>query len=185
MPDYDFTSDWHSHCIGQWEELLGRLVGKQGLAFLEIGSHEGRSALWLLDNVLTDPSASLVCIDQWLEAAAERRFDANVAASGRSNQVRKIKSPSRRALPLLAEQSLDFAYIDGSHEAADVLLDGLLVLPLIKPGGIMIFDDYEWNPPDQTRRHPPKPAIDAFLSLNDWRLTELHRGWQVAVRVKE
>lgn len=185
MAAYEFTSDWFSHCIPHWEELLGRLAGKPGLEFLEIGSHEGRSALWLLDNILTHPSATITCIDHWLEAAAERRFDANVAASGRSNQVCKIKSQSRRVLPRLVDQSLDFAYIDGSHEAADVLLDGLLTLPLMKPGGLMIFDDYDWNPPDDTRHYPPKPAVDAFLALNDWRLIELHRGWQIAVRVKE
>src|SRR5688572_17900896 len=106
MPAYDFTSDWFSHCIPLWEELLGRLAGKPELALLEIGSHEGRSGMWLHDHVLTQPSASIVCLDLWLEPAAERRFDANVVASGRSNQVRKIKSPSHRALPLLAEQSL-------------------------------------------------------------------------------
>jgi predicted O-methyltransferase YrrM len=185
MAAYEFTSDWFSHCIPHWEELLGRLVGKPSLAFLEIGSHEGRSALWLLDNVLTHPTAMLTCIDLWLDPAAERRFDANIVASGRSNQVRKIKSPSQRILPHLAERSFDVAYIDGSHEAADVLLDGLLTLPLVKPGGLLIFDDYEWNPPSEAPRHLPKPAIDAFLALNDWRLDELNRGWQIAVRVKE
>jgi hypothetical protein len=33
------------------------------------------------------------------------------------------------------------------------------------------------------KHHPPKPAIDAFLALNDWRLEVIHRGWQIVVRV--
>jgi predicted O-methyltransferase YrrM len=180
---YEFTSDWFSRRIPLWQEWLRPLVGKPHLQFLEIGSHEGRSALWLLDNVLTHPTGTISCIDPWYNAEAERRFDRNVAASGRSNQVRTFKSKSQQILPRFPERSLDLVYIDGSHEGADVLLDGLLALLLVKRGGLLIFDDYHWKPPDGTIHHPPQPAIDAILDLNDWRLTEVHRGWQIAVRV--
>jgi predicted O-methyltransferase YrrM len=132
---------------------------------------------------LTHPSAVLTCVDPWHNPEIERRFDRNIAASGRSNQVQKLKSTSARALPQIAWHSLDFAYIDGSHEGTDVLLDGLLALKLLRRGGLLVFDDYRWNPPDSKRHHPPQPAIDALLELNDWRLTEVHRGWQIAVRV--
>lgn len=184
MSAYEFTVDWFTPRVPAWQRLLAAYVGKPRLRFLEIGSYEGRSALWLLENVLTEPTAGLSCIDTWSSGETERRFDRNLAASGHSDQLRKIKAPSWQALPHLAAASLDFAYIDGSHEAADVLEDGLMVLRRMKPGGIILFDDYQWNPPESKRRHPPGPAIDAFLSLNDWRLEELHRGWQIAVRVK-
>lgn len=180
MP-YEFTIDWTTHNAKHWQRLLAELVGQPDLRFLEIGTYEGRTALWMLDNVLTDPSASITCIDPWRDAEIERRFDRNVAAGGRSNQVRKIKACSHRALPHLGERSFDLAYIDGSHEASDVLEDALMALRKVKPGGLLIFDDYEL--PAKLRHHPPKLAIDAFLELNDWRLEELHRGWQVAVRV--
>jgi predicted O-methyltransferase YrrM len=184
MPAYEFTQDVFTSRIPLWQELLGPLAGRSQLKFLEVGSFEGRSAVWLLDNVLTHPTATIACIDPWYGADTERRFDRNVVASGRSNQVRKVKSASHRMLPHFPERSLDFVYIDGSHEGADVLLDGMLALLLLKSGGLLVFDDYPLEPPAGTRHHPPQPAIDAFLALNDWRLTEVHRGWQIAVRVK-
>ena len=102
-----------------------------------------------------------------------------------ADQIVKLKAPSRVALPSLHSRSIDFAYIDGSHEAADVLLDGLLVLPLVKRGGIILFDDYHlgWEPTWKLK-HYPMAGIDTFLALNDWRIDVIHRGYQVAVRVK-
>ena len=41
----------------------------------------------------------------------------------------------------------DLVYIDGSHSAKDVLLDSLLAWRLLRPGGAMIWDDYEWALP--------------------------------------
>ena len=34
--------------------------------------------------------------------------------------------------------------MDGSHHARDVLQDAVLAWGLLRPGGYMIFDDYEW-----------------------------------------
>ena len=36
----------------------------------------------------------------------------------------------------------DLIYIDGSHLAKDVLSDAILSWKLLKPSGVMIFDDY-------------------------------------------
>ena len=93
--------------------------------------------------MLTHPTSQLTCIDLWQNAAErERRFDANIVASGRSNQIKIIKAKPARALSWLPVSSFDVAYADSSHEACDVLLDGLLCLRLLKPGGILLFDDY-------------------------------------------
>ena len=40
----------------------------------------------------------------------------------------------------------DIIYIDGAHTMAEVLTDGLLTIPLLRPGGYLIFDDYTCNP---------------------------------------
>ena len=38
--------------------------------------------------------------------------------------------------------NFDLIYIDASHYAPDVLSDAVLAFKLLKPGGILIFDDY-------------------------------------------
>jgi len=78
-------------------------------------------------------------------------------------------------------ERFDLVYIDGSHEAADVLADAVLAWPLLKPGGLLGFDGYTWQTlPESERR--PVPAIDAFLTAMRGRYQEVYRGHQLWVR---
>jgi hypothetical protein len=183
-----YTIDWLTHNLPIWVDLFAEFINPNGtpnLRILEIGSHEGRSALWWLNNLLRDKSSQIVCVDPWdTDPEVEKRFDVNIALSGKSNQVKKLKGLSRNFVPYITDRSLDIAHIDGSHEGRDVILDGLMVLPKMKPGGIILFDDYKWENPDGLRVHLPEPAIDAFLELCDDQVEVIHKGYQVAVKVK-
>src|SRR6185312_6234037 len=62
----------------------------------------------------------------------------------------------------------DFVYIDGSHQAPDVLADAVLAFQLLKLGGVLVFDDYLWAMEPLGRQdfyNMPKPAIDAFVNV--------------------
>jgi hypothetical protein len=61
-----------------------------------------------------------------------------------------------------------------------VLADAVLAWPLLKRGGVMIFDDYKWTKlsPDYFR---PKPAIDAFMKCMTPELNVLDIQYQVFV----
>lgn len=173
-----FTADWFTPNIPVWSRLLAPLVGTNVQA-LEIGSHEGRSAVWLLQNVLTHPDARLTCVDPWPQPEFEGRFDANVEETGRSGQVRKLRGTSHDVLPSLSPDSMDLIYVDGSHEGRDVLHDAVLSWRLLRRGGMLIFDDYVWRGPCV---HPPRPAIDAFLNLWADQLELRHQERQVAIQ---
>ena len=41
--------------------------------------------------------------------------------------------------------AIDFIYVDGSHQAHDVLCDAILSFKLLRVGGIVCFDDYLWG----------------------------------------
>src|ERR1700710_2270733 len=60
---YSYTSDYISKNLDNWTRLLEEYRGRPGVRMLEIGSYEGRSAVWFLENVLTHPTAGIVCID--------------------------------------------------------------------------------------------------------------------------
>lgn len=72
---------------------------------------------------------------------------------------------------LIAEgkaESFDFIYVDGSHQACDVICDAVLSFKLLSEGGIIIFDDYLWRGGAADTGNPlktPKLAIDAFVNL--------------------
>jgi len=63
MRDYVYQVDWFTPQMPLWEKYLSVYKGKEDLSFLEIGSFEGRSAVWLLETILTDDTAKLTCID--------------------------------------------------------------------------------------------------------------------------
>ena len=77
----------------------------------------------------------------------------------------------------------DFIYIDGSHIAKDVLTDACMAWPLLKPKGLMVFDDYMWGSPRDIL-HRPKLAIDAFTNLFAEEAEIIHAGYQLVVRKK-
>ena len=67
----------------------------------------------------------------------------------------------------------DFIYVDGSHEAPDVLFDAILAHKLVKNNGIIAFDDYLWSPEEngkQNHYHLVKPAVDAYVNIYQQKL---------------
>ena len=177
---YEFTNDWFSGLTGPWlEHVVPRLP--RPFSWLEIGSHEGMSACWLLDNVV-QPGDTLTCVDVWAGAfngvkgeGAEARFDANVA--GRVEK-HKCRSHEFLARAVAAGRLFDGVYIDGDHHAHVVIEDSVLAWRVLRPGGVLVWDDYRWTRDGVV---PPGPAIDAFVALYGERVEVLHRDWQVIV----
>jgi predicted O-methyltransferase YrrM len=188
--DKEISTDWSSRYFDTWASLLAPRR-EQTLEVLEVGSWEGRSAIFFLQYL---KNCRLTCIDtfrgsrehlevtRWADALPfiEARFDSNVAEFGQ--RVTKIKDASTMALArLLTERRcFDVVYLDGSHHSADVLSDAMLAWPMVRDRGIVIFDDYEWSFYADAAA-TPKPAVDAFLFVQAGRFRELHRGYQVII----
>lgn len=180
--EYSFTSDWMSNNISNWNAWLAPFRRQPGVRMLEIGSFEGRSAIWFLENILSDPTAHLTCIDLF-DPPWDLRFDHNVRVYGQVNKVTKMQGRSEDLLPAAAAaSSMDIIYVDGSHRACDVLMDAVLAWRLLKPTGVMIFDDYLWGRPDSEPSERPQMAIDLFLEIFAGQYTLVAKGYQVAIR---
>ncbi len=173
----EFTADWFSSHTSLWTRWLGPWTG-QPLRALEVGSFEGRSAVWLLQNILTHPQSQLTCVDRWEDPEVQRRFRSNIAEAGRRESVVESVGDSSVALRRVPGP-FQLIYIDGSHEARDVLVDAALCWSQLQPGGILIFDDYGWN---GAVEFPPRRAIDLFLQLWMTQIEVLHKGYQVFIR---
>jgi hypothetical protein len=185
-----FTEDWflRGQPMYSWEPLLSVLEGR-GARILEVGSFEGMSACYLLWRL---PDARVTCVDTFeggiehgagVVSGLEERFDTNVALVDAS-RVRKLVGESQRVLHnLVAEdEEFDFVYVDGSHLALDVLVDASFSWNVLSPGGVMIFDDYDWAALGDDALLRPGPAIDAFLTLIAGKHEVVFRDRQVAVR---
>jgi predicted O-methyltransferase YrrM len=190
LPDYAFTTDWFSAHAPVWRQILAQL---RPVRLLEIGAYEGRATCFMIETCAADRALELHCIDTWEGGVdndpsamgdVERRFDHNIglalAAAAHPVQFHKHKAPSQQALVrLLADGragGFDLVYVDGSHQAADVLSDAVLSFALLRVGGLLIFDDYLWSmePPGRQDLHNmPKLAIDAFTTIYQRKLAVL------------
>lgn len=185
-PGFEFTNEWFSS--GQrreWTQLFNQFEGRR---LLEIGSYEGASACFLIELLAARHPIELHCIDTWEGGVEHRnagtdmsevetRFDRNIAAAARGaeHQVRFVKHKglsNDRLARLIAggfSRRFDFIYVDGSHQAPDVLADAVMAFDLLKLHGVMVFDDYLWVENREEGLDPlrsPKPAVDAFVNLN-------------------
>ena len=205
MTEYQFTKDWFHWAPEVWKQLIPMLpegetygAADRGIrAFLEIGSFEGRSAVWIAENMM-QKGDTLTCIDTWEGGeehgdedmgTVEERFIFNMQllqtkkACGLS--ARQGKSVNELADCIAAGETYDFIYIDGSHIAKDVLTDACMAWPLLKPKGLMVFDDYLWTPNARDILHRPKLAIDAFVNIFAEEVEIVYVGYQLAIRKKE
>jgi hypothetical protein len=66
MQSKSFTVDWFSVHIPHWEVWLQKYKGKPDIRYLEIGSFQGRSLTWMLDNILTHETAKADAVDIWV-----------------------------------------------------------------------------------------------------------------------
>ena len=175
-----------------FESQLLPLAGKFNLRFLQIGAFTGDATVWLVDNILTQSNSVLEDVDIWTGSDeqehkdmdwvdVERVYDSRIAF--RPNVI-KYKMTSTEYLKSLEEPTFDFIYIDGDHTAEGVLKDAVLAWRLLKPGGIIAFDDYLWEDP-RGIAYQPKWSIDTFVAIVKDNSEILISNSQVWLKKKE
>lgn len=188
--DYTFTCDWFSNNIPIWEQVLEQFKTKP-TTVLEIGSYEGRSATWLLDNILLHEQSKIFCCDPFVgsvehNANEQSIYDLFVKNTRKyKNKVVICRGYSYNMLKetLLKNNKFDIIYIDGDHYPYTVLEDAVLSFRLLKYGGVMIFDDYEWK--GYSEDHSPKAGVDAFVSAYKHLIDVVHVGYQYIIQKKQ
>lgn len=187
---FEFSSDWFSHNIPTWAHIFAQHL-PDAQKVLEIGSYEGRSAIWLAENAFgAGKGGRVFCIDTWSGgeehdkaqmSAVEARFDRNSALAEQRFPgvgITKLKGLSHDQMAqLLARghrRSFDFTYVDGSHQAPDVLGDLVLAFQLSRVGGVIACDDYLWGEGNENITHRPKLGIDAFTACFAGKVEVLH-----------
>ncbi len=180
--DYEFTVDWFSK---YWPIWLTFIAGQKISKILEIGSFEGRSACTMIEHFSETAPLEVFCVDDWSSEfergaydmeLAEQRFNRNInraiAGTRHPVSVYKHKGKSVEVMSaLMAQQhqaSFDLIFVDGSHQAPDVLADLVLAYHLCAQGGLIICDDYLWSDVEHGSEDllaMPRAAITAFANL--------------------
>jgi len=177
-----FTNNWFDQtAIFNFEKYILPLKAEERPQyFLEIGCYEGRASVWLMEN----SNARLTVIDTFKGSKEHSneddlfdRFQENIKPY--KNRIIIEPGTSREKLKGLgAREFYDFIYVDGSHQASDVLEDIILAFPLLKQGGIMILDDYTWGQ-GMDYYDVPSSGINAFLTVYGNQIEILEKNSQV------
>lgn len=181
---YEFTNNWFDVAKPAWEAILPKLNPR---TILEIGSYEGKSTTFLIEKIGALHDLEIHCVDTWAGGVEHKRrnIDMDLVKERFLSNVEVARSrvphhceiilhegESVTKLPrILADEKehfFEFIYVDGSHEAQDVLNDAVLSFSLLKVGGVLGFDDYLWSAKPSRELNPlncPKIAIDAFTTI--------------------
>lgn len=144
------------HLQGQILKMLCRMV--QPHRILEIGTFTGYSALCFAEGMAADGEVHTLEIDDEIEDFT-RSF---LARSPYGKKVKLIIGDALRIIPTLTNQ-YDLVFIDANKR--DYLKYYEDVLPLVRPGGIILADNTLWdgkviNEPDS--RDPQTVGIKTF-----------------------
>lgn len=183
IPDFEtktfFTADWFSNGLVNFEFVKAHADQKLS-SILEIGSHEGRAACWMLENLLAD-DGTITCVDPFGNVPLNAYTNDELPEQRIIQEIHKhntdlVKKPGQtvEVMPMMSYHGLaqlivdrreyELIYVDGSHCSDAVLADATMAFGLLKTGGFMIFDDYLWNESPDVLDHP-KMSIDAFVNM--------------------
>ena len=166
--------DWISTKIPILIHYLNKYTFSKKLNLLEIGSFEGRSSIFFIEYFKTKllvNDINLTCVDTWKGSYEQvhKKIDFNIVEENFDNNIKlykdninKYKSSSHDFFKLKNLKEYDFIFIDGSHEFDDVLADANSSFKLLKQGGFMLFDDFNWFHYKDLKMNPAY-AINVFL----------------------
>ena len=133
---------------------------------LEIGSWQGKSTSYLARAVKDSGNGRVVAIDHFKGAPGreaiyrlsrddlsdlEEGFRENMIRLGLDRIVTLLPLPSHKAHELITDRAFRFIFIDGDHTEEGVRLDIQLFCPLLLPGGLVVFDDFDATFPGLVR----------------------------------
>jgi hypothetical protein len=163
----------------------------QALRFLQIGVYTGDASIYLLEKFSHIKDFVLTDVDTWSVGDSfemneldfyeiEKYYLDRTRNQRELGRCKSIKTTSDLFFASNREK-FKFIYVDGNHEAIQVLKDGLNAFESLELGGILAFDDYL----GATNKHPnerPKIAIDLFLSLLIGKVEIVINNYQLWIR---
>jgi len=142
----------------------------------EIGVHRGKNSADLLAAM---PGLRMLLVDPWPHT--EHMLATIEAVSPYASRVLIAPTTSSLARNLVADEEMDFVYIDGNHSQGAIQQDIKLWWPTIKPGGWLCGHDY-WNPEDPAYKKTQGVCVevDAFCERTGLPLErDRFAGWFV------
>jgi hypothetical protein len=182
------------HHLGEnwfnYEELYSDMVSKHNdkACFVEVGSWKGRSAAYMgVEIVNSGKDISFTCVDTF--AGSEEHVDVNSWCfceplskdpdylfneftkniEPLKDLIKTLRMESIEAAKLFEDKSIDFVFIDASHDYDNVVADIKAWYPKVKKGGYIAGHDYERQPiyqavADTLGDHKIETIVNCFIA---------------------
>lgn len=142
--------------------LMDIIFGMQPKVVVEIGVFGGKSFVPMAQALKYNGSGIAYGIDPWTKSASSvgmekenldywGKLDHDMILTGLikkirefrlENQISLIRKTSADAAPI---NNIDMIHIDGNHSEETSFIDVCKWVPLVRKGGIIIFDDLDWH----------------------------------------
>lgn len=151
---YEKIDGWF-HCADLYRQMVRE--ARDGETFVEVGAWKGRSAAFLAVEIINSGKDINLHVVDSFKGSKEHQDSPEIKNGTLYQEFITNMEPVRDHIVLwpasslsvagvFAAGSVDFCYIDASHEYEDVKADILAWLPKIRPGGLLAGDDYECYP---------------------------------------
>lgn len=177
--------DWFTY-----PNLYRSVINKYGnnSHFVEVGSWKGRSASFMgVEIINSGLDIKFDCIDTWEGSIEHQEMEIVINkelydiflenTSPVKSVINPIRTTSLEASKLYEDNSLDFVFIDASHEYQDVLDDMNAWLPKIKNGGTIAGHDYG--------RYEVNLAVNEFFKTNNLKFDVSEDCWIYVKKVTD
>ena len=182
------TPNWFQYAQHNFETHLAHIPTDAELDILQIGAYTGDASVWFTDRF---PDARLTDVDTW-EGSDEpdhHNLDwRSVWSIYRTRLAGRNVTPWRMTSDQYfyfaqPHQEFDIVYVDGDHTREQVARDAENAWNALKPGGILIFDDYTWRGHEPGNN--PMDAINPFLVAHNEEFVIVTLNTQAWIRRDE
>lgn len=167
--------------------ILRDLIKRQDARdILEIGFFQGKSSLYIAGALEDLGRGHLTTIDREQAKAHNPNIETLLGLTGLGHRVTPVyayRSFTWELQKMIAQSprpQFDLCYFDGGHTWDDTGFGFLLVDLLLKPGGLIVFDDLNWS----VARSPAfakDPARVATFSQDEAMARSVERVWDLLV----
>ena len=185
--------DWFTY-----PNLYKKVVESAGneFHFVEVGSWKGRSSVFMAVEIINSgKNIKFDCVDTWEGSVEHLDYDEikekklydiflnNIESV--KHVINPVKMSSLEAVNLYGDKTLDFIFIDASHEYEDVKRDIIAWLPKLKIGGVLaghdygVFNDVTRAANEIFQAHEIEISESCFIykKENDFKNIEEQRQW--------
>tara|TARA_Y100000591_G_C21819783_1_gene692938 strand:+ start:454 stop:1146 length:693 start_codon:yes stop_codon:yes gene_type:complete len=162
----EITQDYFSINSYYWKKIINKNF--KNFSYLEIGTFEGSSILFVLKNFLIKEA---ICVDVWEDEENFKRFLSN--CNEYKDKFRYFKKTSNNFF-LNNKDTFDIIYIDGSHAKSQVLDDIENSWKILNKNGVIICDDFFYgNIYQKVNKDIPIEAVNIFFEINKKKIKVL------------